>query len=680
MRPSFRSTAALAGACGVGVVVAGLAIDPTGAIDLLRARVYDGMLTLTAPAPRGTRVVVIDIDEDSLEREGPWPWRRERIAQLIELVRAAGAAAVGVDILFAAPDSQSPAALARRLNEVSGDKRILAPGPDAADDDHLLANALKAGRVALAFALDPYHTADASTAPILARAQLDLTEIWSGPGGVFPIPSLSQAAALGLSSLPGDADGVVRRAPLFAAIGGALKPGLALETVRLARGGLVYVLEASPARATTGDVSIALPRDAMLRLAPLQRGVETISAWRALGQGGAPDLKGAVVFIGASAPEAAGLRATGDRPLTASVTIQARAARQILAGYAPVEADALAMWTVAVALGAALVALPILAPAPLAYGLAVPLLLAPFVFAFGAAKGAWLFDPIEASAPPLVGFAVAAAVVGASQRRRARRLRERFERHLAPAVVQRIVASEAPRLASERREITTLFTDIEDFTGMVSRADPEALVAALDGYFEGLTRIGFAHGGMVDKFVGDAVHIFFNMPFDLADHATKALDCAEEIVRWSEAYRLRPGPAALRFGRTRVGLESGPALVGEVGSGAKLDYTAHGETVNAAARLEQANKIMGTAVCVGPGAAARVASDRLRPIGAFHMRGFSAPVELSAPWPDRASANWRARYIEAWTKRSADRGEAAKAFAALTAELDDPIAARESRG
>ena len=192
------------------------------------------------------------------------------------------------------------------------------------------------------------------------------------------------------------------------------------------------------------------------------------------------------------------------------------------------------------------------------------------------------------------------------------------------------------------REITALFTDIEGFTGMVGRSAPEALVAALDGYFEGVTKIALAHGGLMDKFVGDAAHVFFNMPFDLKDHATKALDCAVEMVRWTESYRRAAGPAALGFGRTRIGIESGPALVGDVGGGAKLDYTAHGETVNAAARLEQANKVTGSAICVGPGATARIAPERLRPVGLLELRGFLAPVPAASTWPEAASADWRA--------------------------------------
>ena len=115
-----KRAAALAGAAGVVAVVAALALDPTGTIELLRARVYDRLLAAAAPSRSGEpQVVVLDIDEPSIAREGPWPWRRERIARLIEAARAGGAAAIGVDILFATPDAQSPAALARQLAEAA---------------------------------------------------------------------------------------------------------------------------------------------------------------------------------------------------------------------------------------------------------------------------------------------------------------------------------------------------------------------------------------------------------------------------------------------------------------------------------------------------------------------------------------------------------------------------------
>jgi adenylate cyclase len=678
MRARPRRDAALAGALAVVALVAGLALDPTQAVKLMRARVYDRLLALVAPARlAGPRIVIVDIDEGSLARMGPWPWRRVFVARLIAAARNAGAAAIGVDILFAAPETLSPAALARRLAEATGDAHARDLAGSLTDDDSRLAQALEAGRVALGFALDPDGEAAAPTTPVLVQGTIDLGGVWSGAGGVYPLGALAKFAAIGALALPGDADGVVRRAPLFVSAGGVLKPGLALETLRLARGASVYLLKPAPRRVVSGEIAVGLSRDALLRLAPLSQDIETVSAADALERGFVGPLNGAVVFIGASAPEAGVLRATADDPLTSSTVIEARAARQIAAGFSPQEVDPSLGWAIGAGLGAALIPLAFLVAAPLAYAIAAVALAAPFAAAFWAAGAAWLVDPIEVAAPALAGFAAAAAVTALAARRRAQALRARFERHLAPQVIDRIVASEGvPKLRSEMREVTALFTDIEGFTGMVGRAEPEALVRALDAYFEGVTRIALAHGGLVGKFVGDAVHVFFNMPLDLPDHANKALDCAIEIVRWTEEFRRGSDPAALGFGRTRIGLESGPALVGEVGGGAKLDYTAHGPTVNAAARLEQANKVTCSAICVGPGAASQIVAARLRPVGALELRGFAGPVEASTVWPEGASQEWRARYLDAYARRESKPKLAAEAFSALAREIDDPIAAK----
>ena len=677
MRATPRRDAALAGVLAVATVVAGLALDPSETVELMRARVYDRMLAIVAPARlAGPRIVIVDIDEASLARLGPWPWRREAIARLIEAARAAGAAAIGVDILFAAAETLSPAALASRLADATGDAHARELAASLTDDDSRLGQALAAGGVALGFALDPDGDAVAPTTPVLMQGEIDLGGVWSGGGGVFPFGALARSAALGALALPGDADGVVRRAPLFVAAGGVLKPGLALEALRLAKGASVYLLQPAPLRIVSGEIAVGLSRDALLRLAPVSQEIETVSAADALARGFPAPLKGAVVFIGVSAPQAGGLRATADDPLTPSTVIEARAARQIAAGFAPQEADPRVAWAIGAGLGAALIPLAFLVAAPLAYAIAAVALGAPISAALWAAGAQRLIDPVEVAAPALAGFAAAADMTGLAARRRARALRARFERHLAPQVIERIVASEgAGKLRSEMRDVTALFTDIEGFTGMVGRAEAEALVRALDAYFEGVTGIAMAHGGLVDKFVGDAVHVFFNMPLDLRDHADKALDCAIEIVRWTEHFRRQPDPAALGFGRTRIGLESGLALVGEVGGGAKLDYTAHGSTVNAAARLEQANKLTGSAICVGPGAASRIAANRLRPVGEWELRGFPAPTPVHSVWPDGASQAWRAQYLDAYACRETTPERATQCFIALARDIGDPVAA-----
>jgi adenylate cyclase len=229
-------------------------------------------------------------------------------------------------------------------------------------------------------------------------------------------------------------------------------------------------------------------------------------------------------------------------------------------------------------------------------------------------------------------FGVATLISFAATGHREALLRSRFEQHLAPAVVRRILARPGlVKLRGERREVTALFTDIEGFTAMTHRIDPAILVSALDNYFEGMVIIITAHGGMIDKIVGDAVHALFNAPNDLEDHPQKAVKCAIALRSWSEIFRHRPEIAMIGFGPTRIGLETGAAIVGDVGIGAKLDYTAHGDAVNVAARLEAANKQLGSSICIGPVAASRCDQSLLRPLAKLIVRGRDEAMTVFEP-------------------------------------------------
>jgi adenylate cyclase len=217
--------------------------------------------------------------------------------------------------------------------------------------------------------------------------------------------------------------------------------------------------------------------------------------------------------------------------------------------------------------------------------------------AFVAATCDWMFDPVLPIILAATSFATASLVRGAQTQQREARLRQSFFQHLAPAVVELIAANPSVlKLRGERRRITSLFNDIEGFTAMTHRAQPEAL---LDDCFEGVARIVIDHGGTIDKLVGDAVHALFNTPLDLADHPVRSVHCAIAIRAWTEAYRKTPQALAFGLGRTRIGVETGNAVVGDVGIRAKLDYTAYGDAVNYASRLEAANKELGSSICIG---------------------------------------------------------------------------------
>jgi adenylate cyclase len=675
------------GALSVAIVTAIEFLMPASPREAVRELGFDLVLAavqqLQPPSQTNDRVVVVDIDRRSLESLGHWPWPRTTVARLINAIAAAKPAVVAIDVLFAEPDARSPAALARRLGDLTARSEFTALAETLGDGDKLLAQAESQTRTVLGFVLDPHGTGTLLQVPVVTRGTPHLDALWSAAGAVAPLPQLlEQAAGLGALSLPADSDGIVRYVPVLVEVAGKAMPGLALEAVRVAHSGAAYLLQSSPPVLATADLQIPLRPDGLLRLLPLPahgQAARTLSAIDVIEQKvDAKRLAGAIVLVGSSAPELGGLRETVWDPLTPSVQIQASAIDQMEQGRFPRPPERARWLQVLLVFFVGLLALTAgAALSPLRGALALVAVIAiTWVAAIAAALAAdRLIDPLTPSLAGLGVFAATSITAFAVTHRREVLVRRRFEQHLAPAVVRRIV--EHPglvKLTGERREVTSLFSDVEGFTAMTHRADPEQLVDALDHYFEGISRLVVEHGGMVDKIVGDAVHALFNAPLDLDEHTRHAVACAVAMRSWTAAYRKQPGPAALGFGRTRIGIETGSAIVGDVGLQSKLDYTAYGDAVNAAARFEAANKDLGSSICIGPAAAARLEAKVLRPLGTIGVRGRSERLAVHEPWPDDAPSAWRERYHAAFALIESNPNKAAALFDALAAErLDDPV-------
>jgi adenylate cyclase len=627
------------------------------------------------------RVVVVEIDDRSLEALGPWPWPRETIASLIGAIAAAKPAVIAVDILFAEPDSRSPAALARQLGALTARPEIATLAATLTDGDTMLAKAALDVPMVLGFVLDPERHETMPQVPIILRGAPTLDGLWGAPGAVGPTALLRESASsVAALSLPANSDGIVRHVPLLVVVGGTVLPGLAVEAARLTRGASAYLLESDPTILVTGDLRIPIARDGLLRLLPVrarEHAARTLSAVDLVQHSSYPaPLAGAVVLVGGSAPALGGLRPTPSDALTPSVQIQGDAVQQIFSGRFPRPVVGIANPVLSVLLGA----IATLAVARLAPLLGALVTLAAILLTWGGAIGSSLLadrlvDPVTPTISTAAVFIVASITSFAVTYRRDALIRRRFEQRLAPAIVKRIIEKPSLiKLTGERREVTALITDLEGLTSMTHRADPQELVAMLDAYFEGLGAIIVQHGGMIDKIVGDAVHALFNAPVDLDDYPRRSVECALAIRAWSEAYRATPAPAALGLGRTRIGIETGEAIVGDVGIESKLDYTAYGDAVNAAARFEQANKWLGSAICVGPATAARIDPAMLRPLGAISVRGRDEVLEVFEPWPMDAPLQWRERYMAAFNLVDADRTRAAEQFLALAAEREgDPV-------
>jgi adenylate cyclase len=249
----------------------------------------------------------------------------------------------------------------------------------------------------------------------------------------------------------------------------------------------------------------------------------------------------------------------------------------------------------------------------------------------------------------------------------AERAHASLSRYFSPNLA-RSLAADANALApgGERREIATLFTDIAGFTPLVESLDTAQLASLLSGYLECMTEIVFAHEGTVAKIIGDAIHVLFGAPGDQPDAASRAIACAHALDASAEAFRREWNARGVALGVTRIGVHAGPAIVGNFGGGRLFDYTAYGDTINAAARLEAVNKQLGTRICVSAAAAERAGDFCGRPVGDLVLRGRSEPMRVFEPLTpaDAASAETGA-YLEAFAKLESRDSLAVAAFASL---------------
>ena len=184
------------------------------------------------------------------------------------------------------------------------------------------------------------------------------------------------------------------------------------------------------------------------------------------------------------------------------------------------------------------------------------------------------------------------------------------------------------KIGAEAREITVMISDLENFSNLVATLPLDTFQVVINGYLDGILEILWAHGAMIDKMTGDGVIVMFGAPVTYADHADRALACAREIDSFAEEYRRQMLEKHGVFGHTRMGLDSGIGLVGNFGGERRFNYTAYGEVVVIAARLEAANKTFGTRILFSA-ETMRLASatEGARAVGEIELKGVPIPVE-----------------------------------------------------
>jgi adenylate cyclase len=267
---------------------------------------------------------------------------------------------------------------------------------------------------------------------------------------------------------------------------------------------------------------------------------------------------------------------------------------------------------------------------------------------------------------------VAASIVRhlASERRQAW-IKQAFSRYVSPNLVSHLIDHPgALELGGKRQQCSFVFTDLAGFTTLMERMNPADAVGVLNVYLDRMIAIAFSHQGTLDRVVGDAVAIMFSAPLPQADHQRRALACALDMQRFAQKYEAQLQTSGMVFCQTRIGVHTGEVIVGNFGGAAIFDYRALGDPVNTASRLEAANKLVGTLVCVSEATLQGCPDASVRPIGRLLLPGKIRALMTYEPRlnalleSDAASDHWAA-YTQAFELMRQESPQALPAFAAL---------------
>jgi class 3 adenylate cyclase len=281
-------------------------------------------------------------------------------------------------------------------------------------------------------------------------------------------------------------------------------------------------------------------------------------------------------------------------------------------------------------------------------------------------------DEIASMADALTIFRAATAERAAAERARAN-----LSRYFSPNLADHLAENpDTFELGGERRNLTFLFTDLAGFTPLVEKLDPAVVVSVMNEYIGGVSAIVFDHGGTVDTVVGDAVHAIFGAPLEQPDHAARAVDCALAIDSFTRTFAEDRASENIPVGITRVGVHTGSAIVGNFGGENYFHYTAHGDAVNTAARLETANKALGTRMCVSADTVALIPDFVGRPVGDLILKCKEKEISAFEPVDRNEAGSERLEaYLAAFKKIQAGDPECLRAFASYVGDYgNEPLA------
>ncbi len=594
------------------IVLLGVRIDNSDTVKTLRYKTWDHFQTVQPRETLSDSVTVVNITEDDLKTYGQWPWPRHVMAMFHAMIADAGAILINYNILFAEADRMSGVEYLKSMPMTNEVREMLSE--ILLDTDTVFSTILKASdRAVLMMSVKNDSGVELpSTTQIIEKGNVK-PWLYEFGGIVSPHPKVSAGATgMGVNVTSPEPDSVVRKMPVLIRINGKIYPSMILENVRLLNGskrikviakehGIDEVLVSKKA-----GIPVNHNAEMYIHYANPEMYVNMSATDILTEKFNENKIKGRIVVVGM---DAAGLSVLKYTPhgLTTDQMITAQALDTLLTGkylLRTPQAD-----TYEIVFMAFLLLLLILVLPRTSVLFAVPLLL--FVeisVAYGAflayANRGFLVDPSFIMLSVFLIWAHSTYNNFAIQSRLRKQIKKQFEHYLDPGMVKKLQKDPSLlKLGGETRNMTFLFCDIRGFTPISEKykGNPAGLTKLINRFLTRMTDVIIANGGTIDKFMGDCIMAFWNAPIANPKHRQMAIKSAIEMQK--ELVKLNKKLIAEELPEINIGIgiNSGDALVGNMGSEQRFDYSVIGDAVNLASRLESSSKTLGKTLVIGEG-------------------------------------------------------------------------------
>ena len=690
-------------------------------LDRIELKSLDVRFLTRGSEPPGPFAVLATIDEKSLDRIGKWPWPRAKIGALIDRLSEEGARVIAMDIVFSEPDENNNLKFVESLQKDTGALGLKSPELDKflekarakADNDQILADAISRSKPAVVlgyfFHFSQKEIAHLSEAELARKKRnmganaVKLVQFTSPEAqkvkvfeALLPEPNIGKlvkaSRIAGYYNIFPDIDGTVRWIPLVIRYQDRFYPSLSLEAVQSYVGNIpLQVRVAGHGIETIQLGPVTIPTDEMGRMFINFRGgphtfphysVADIMA----GRTPAGAFRDRIVFVGSTAIGVYDLRVTPFSTVFPGLEVHANVADNILRQTFLFRPGWAGFFDLAAILFMGMVT-----------GLVLPRLRAffsvLFIFvlfvgylvvsqALFVRQGIWL-NAVYPLLTVVIVYTTVTLYRYIIEEREKRKIRGAFSFYVTPSVVNEMLKNpEKLKLGGDKKELSVLFSDIRGFTTLAEEMDPEALVNLLNEYLTDMTNVVFEFDGLLDKYIGDAVMAVFGAPLEQTDHPRRAcrtaLKMLERLKKMQEKWEAEDTPR-LDIG---IGINTGPMVVGNMGSERRFDYTVMGDSVNLASRLEGINKEYGTRVVISEFTYDRVKDDFFcRELDAVRVKGKVRPVKIFELVALRSSEDPRIDIIEPFAKalrhyRKQEWDRAEEKFNTVLSKIPEDMAAR----